>query len=150
MPTPLNIGALPATQFIPGKIINGGVALPISAPVGSTRLPAAPKVLDISGYNALAVFLTVASLPAGNDLVLRIDTIDPETAAVIPSNLAELDIVSASADGNYAGSVYLPAYYDGLTGLILPFLQSVFNLSHAGPTNTPCSITALKIWLGNA
>lgn len=143
--------ALPQVRFISGRTLNGGSALPIAiAPGGTQRLPFVGATIDFSGFNTFFFFLTVANLPSGNDLTLVLDAIDPETGVAVADNKGQVSLLEESASGSYAGTLYLPSYYAGLSGLVLPFGAMAMTLDHVdGGGVGNLSITAFKIWLTN-
>lgn len=136
---------LPPVTFISGAQFE---AFPLAIANNTTEVLPGARALDVSGYNTLSLFVTV-DLVAGNTVTVTLATVDPQTGAQVGGNLGDLLLVSTAADGSFATTVYLPAYYATLTGLVLPFYQVQFNLRNAGVAGA-ASVTAFKLWLSNA
>lgn len=149
-----NAGALPGCLFVPGSSMV--FPFPITMDEGETVIlpgdtPGQPAhALDISGWNTLSWFVTFSFLPAGNDFVLTLSTYDPQTGAVLVGGLGDLELTTQSADGNYAGTVYLPSYYASIAGKVMPFFQNVFQFTNDGATPGTMQVDAFKVWLSNA
>lgn len=145
------MGPLPPVLFITGNQLNGtapGTAITFTD--GQTRTLGGTKPVNISGYNTLSVFITLLNMVAGNTFTVTMSVVDPSTGAAVASGLGDLELVSETTDDDYATTVYLPAYYATLTGLILPFHLALFTLSNTGGNAGVMSVTALKFWLTNA
>jgi len=104
------------------------------------------SIIDASGFNTLSVLATVSGVT--DTLKVIVSAVDPETGAQVVGNLADATIIDTSTDGSFAGTLYLPAYYAGLSGLIMPFDQLQLNLVNTGGSDV--TVTALKGWLTNA
>jgi len=139
---------LPPARFFGGQYLNGGIALPIVlADAGSATLPLRDAC---SGFNTLNLLVTITNIVAGNTFKVILETIDPETGAAIPSALGSVTMISQTTNNSFAASLYLPAYYTGLTGLILPFYVNDLKLTNTGGNAGNMNVTALKVWLSNA
>lgn len=149
MPSYNSASALPQCQFLTGRQLFGA-PLPIVIPGDDSQpLPSLTQAIDFSGFNTLSYFMSVTGISGGDNLEMTLVTFDPETGSGIPSAKGNLVLLTATADGDYAGTLYLPSYYDGLAGLILPFFQEIINLVHNGSGGGDVSVTALKFWLSN-
>lgn len=106
-------------RFISSTRLLGGAA-PVSIPAGTTvRMPLALPTLDFAGFNSLSVFATIADFAAGDALKVRVNTLDPESAAADPVGgaggvIAAKDLITVTANGDFAGTLHLPTYYASL------------------------------------
>lgn len=139
--------ALPPVLFVPSSKFG---LFPLQI-VNATTQAVPSSVLDFSGYNTLSVFITIANLPAGNNLDVTLVTFDPETGAALVGSLGNAVVIdNIAANGSAAATLYLPAYYADLAALVLPFYQHKVNLVHNGGTAGTLDVTAFKLWLSIA
>jgi hypothetical protein len=147
------MNAPPLATFVSGRTLQNNNPLPIAIPDGgSVVLPRrdislAYNTLILAGYNTCALVVTIADMVAGNTFKATLNTVDPETGDVLVGGLGDLELISETANGSYAGQVYLPAYYATITGLVLPFDLGLLTLSNTGGHAGNMHVTAVKLWL---
>lgn len=108
------------------------------------------QVLDISGFNTLSLFVTIADIVAGNTFAVTLATVDPQTGAALAGGLGDLALISETTNGSYATTVYLPAFYAAIVDDVLPFYQVFLVLSNTGGNAGTMHVTAFRLWLTNA
>jgi hypothetical protein len=115
---------------------------------GITRIPAGVAALDFDTFNTLSVEMGVANFDAGDSLVLRVNTIDLESAAsdVVGGSLGILNLINATGNGNFAQEAQVPGALSD--GIILPFTRNVFELVNLGLSDV--TVNHLVAWLTNS
>jgi len=146
---------LPPVAFIGLVTLQTGVPLQIAKGNTST-LPAdlastvRGNFFNCAGYNTISAFATLANLPAGNTLTIKLISIDPETGVAVVGSLGNLTLFTLTANGNYAGTSYLPTIYASLSSAVLPLYLEQVTLAHTGATAGTLDVSAFKLWLSNA
>lgn len=139
---------LPPVWFKGTELLSGSTQINLAN--GASSVMPFLGVLDLSGYNTLSLFVTITSLVAGNTFKTILSAVDPSTGAAVAGNLGDVTLLSKTASGSYAASLYLPTYYSTLTGLILPFYQGLLTVSNTGGNVGTMHVTAIKLWLSYA
>jgi hypothetical protein len=135
--------ALPPCRFIPGSVLNGNIPLPFT--VAAAGIDTFLR-LDFQGFNTFSIYVDISNVSAGA-FIATLYVLDPETGLPLDT-LTGAELINETADGIYAATLYLPAYYATLTDTIMPFFQNSLILQNTGATDI--SVDALKLWLSNA